>query len=1352
MENISHSLPKRSFSSNSNAAFTSHKSVYDDVFGGPPKFGLPTLAPRLEDYSEIFGGFHASRSSSIPLLHLPLIGDDSHQRFDVPTPCFDYSEVFGDFGGFAFTASFEDLIGHSSGGYDSSDDPWSPAQSGSLSDELDPLAGSDKSHRLSDGDVHQSESINQLNISYNKSSQRNMATVLTESSHVTNFSAIPGYTSSHYGSPASWKGEDEHCSVHVNDDLNNSKEFVGRVTEEKYCKGLSNPLPNDFNTHGNDFNPLGKHVNSTSVRDKPFVTVSDISLRTKPSRLPPPSRPPPALVVKNGECERSNSKLKASKSYAFDRVADDSTSFFDVEVDAATSVGDRENGSRNVEVKHGSTKESIDRKDTWDHSVMQLGEQINKTIRVSSNSEDEKMVQSRGKETAVSAHVLEDRIGSRKGTEKTSRSQDLEYHDHMAGNFSGVVAWREAKEYFEVIEENISRQAFDTVEGCDTLMQHVNQNNYGHQMTTYYGAFNKKGDDKKFEETKEDPERNQPEMKGEHCDWGIMLQKEKPNGRLSNQMEFEEKVILNKLACICDLDMVIPENFQLLGEREMLNGNMSAVEDKQKLRASHKAMDIEKSFVDPQLTKQNSGKHKQNILGEECQRRLEEVEGAEPTYIVKERTEAEEIEKQTGGTSGIRNENKLKQTHELKEKWMILKEAKKHGESGQNSYIDAGHEKGGVEQLSSEVDEDKERLSEAGKKRVNELTFNEALEQVGKDKENKLIYEREEIKERNGDASRTEENDLRFRMAEAEAGDSGEAFARRDTMGLSRDGLLEELSRHAEEIEPIDRTVHEAEVKWDMDDHVLIKEVQLNVFDGECKHDEAIASKVSWKHDNIEMPEVAQAEFSAEGNSQLKTEPNSIIYDTQAGVCDSLLKGKLNRFSKSKDELQDGRTCNATNNSVESPSLPKQMIGSNICGRGMGVSCVMPEKPSSVLELEPGKIMSTEDDEGQKVKEIQFISKRVDIRDSFIPCQVIRESLVNGRKVEDASSPADQSDDTLCSMNNATCLRDKNFKENLATRNQKVGDRIRRQTELENERMRKMEEEREREREREKDRMAVDKAALEAREKSYADARERAERAAVERATAEVRQRAMAGARERLERASMEARLRADRAAVDRATAEAWQRAAEKSMAEKTASYVHDRVERSVPDRFSASFRSVDTRQTSLSSDLHFQSTGISNVLRDSYSSVHVGADGESTQRCKARLERYRRTAERAANALAEKNRRDLLAQREREERNRVAEALDAEVKRWSNGKEGNLRALLSTLQYILGPDSGWQPVPLTEVITSAAVKRAYRKATLCVHPDKLQQRGATIQQKYICEKVFDLLKEAWNKFNSEEH
>ncbi|GMH06300.1 hypothetical protein Nepgr_008140 [Nepenthes gracilis] len=319
--------------------------------------------------------------------------------------------------------------------------------------------------------------------------------------------------------------------------------------------------------------------------------------------------------------------------------------------------------------------------------------------------------------------------------------------------------------------------------------------------------------------------------------------------------------------------------------------------------------------------------------------------------------------------------------------------------------------------------------------------------------------------------------------------------------------------------------------------------------------------------------------------------------------------------------------------------------------------------------------------------------------------------------------------------------------ENFTSEEEKA-DRLKKEKELENERLRKLEEDREREREREKDRMAVDIATHEIHERACSGARERAERAAVERATAEVRQRGMAEARKRLESAcaearekstadkvSAEARLRAERAAVERATLEARERAIEKAMAERATSVAREQVERSVSDKFSSSSRDMGMRQSS-----SFCNT-------DKFEA----AGGESAKRCKARLERHCRTAERMSMALAEKNRRDLLAQREQEERNRLAETLDADIKRWSTSKEGNLRALLSTLQYILGPDSGWQPIPLTEVITAAAVKKAYRKATLCVHPDKLQQRGASIQQKYICEKVFDLLKGAWNKFNSEE-
>ncbi|KAK1422252.1 hypothetical protein QVD17_25232 [Tagetes erecta] len=233
------------------------------------------------------------------------------------------------------------------------------------------------------------------------------------------------------------------------------------------------------------------------------------------------------------------------------------------------------------------------------------------------------------------------------------------------------------------------------------------------------------------------------------------------------------------------------------------------------------------------------------------------------------------------------------------------------------------------------------------------------------------------------------------------------------------------------------------------------------------------------------------------------------------------------------------------------------------------------------------------------------------------------------------------------------------------------------------------------ERERERIKLAVDRAIREARERAFA----------------EVRQRVIADTQEKITKASIDkisaqSKLKAERALVERATAEARQRALEKAM-------------------------KISEPKTQTSS------TSQTNT--------------ESALRSKAKLEKHNRIMERAAKALAEKEKRDLLAFREQAERNRLAEHLDADIKRWSTGKEGNLRALLSTLQYILGADSGWQPVSLTEIITTGAVKKAYRKATLCVHPDKLQQRGASIQQKYICEKVFDLLKAAWNRFNSEE-
>lgn len=92
---------------------------------------------------------------------------------------------------------------------------------------------------------------------------------------------------------------------------------------------------------------------------------------------------------------------------------------------------------------------------------------------------------------------------------------------------------------------------------------------------------------------------------------------------------------------------------------------------------------------------------------------------------------------------------------------------------------------------------------------------------------------------------------------------------------------------------------------------------------------------------------------------------------------------------------------------------------------------------------------------------------------------------------------------------------------------------------------------------------------------------------------------------------------------------------------------------------------------------------------------------------------------------------------------------LDEKIRLWSTGKEADIRLLLSSLHHILWSNSGWLPAPLSNIIETSHVKKAYQRARLCLHPDKLQQRGATLQQKYIAEKAFTILQDAWAAFVS---
>ncbi|KAJ6931388.1 hypothetical protein NC652_014781 [Populus alba x Populus x berolinensis] len=419
-------------------------------------------------------------------------------------------------------------------------------------------------------------------------------------------------------------------------------------------------------------------------------------------------------------------------------------------------------------------------------------------------------------------------------------------------------------------------------------------------------------------------------------------------------------------------------------------------------------------------------------------------------------------------------------------------------------------------------------------------------------------------------------------------------------------------------------------------------------------------------------------------------------------------------------------------------------------------------------DIKESAVIANHENSFESSQDGRWVDNGINTKASQQPCIFKGQGEVTEKSVEEE-------------LSQSTSKKEENCCKKLAMEEKECEDDLKKEVEEEKKHLRKKEKVKEGEVEREKERIVVERAIREARERAFADARERA---AIERAAAEAHQRSKAEVRERLEKApseannksaaekaSSEAKLKAERAAVERATAEARQRALEKALSEKAAFEARNQAEKSTAERLSSISKA--NGMNSRASDKQYNDPGPSSSSRYPGSSNHGesanGGNGESAQRSKATLERHQRTAERAAKALAEKNMRDLLAQKEQAERNRLAETLDADVKRWSSGKERNLRALLSTLQYvcrnlsactrhimcydfpILGPDSGWQSIPLTELVSSTAVKKAYRKATLFVHPDKLQQRGASIQQKYICEKVFDLLKDAWNKLSAEE-
>uniref|UniRef100_A0AAR2IKG5 Auxilin n=1 Tax=Pygocentrus nattereri TaxID=42514 RepID=A0AAR2IKG5_PYGNA len=105
------------------------------------------------------------------------------------------------------------------------------------------------------------------------------------------------------------------------------------------------------------------------------------------------------------------------------------------------------------------------------------------------------------------------------------------------------------------------------------------------------------------------------------------------------------------------------------------------------------------------------------------------------------------------------------------------------------------------------------------------------------------------------------------------------------------------------------------------------------------------------------------------------------------------------------------------------------------------------------------------------------------------------------------------------------------------------------------------------------------------------------------------------------------------------------------------------------------------------------------------------------------------------------------IAEMRKEEMAKEMDPEKLKILDWIEGKERNIRALLSTMHTVLWEgETRWKPVGMADLVTPEQVKKVYRKAVLVVHPDKAT--GEPYEQ--YAKMIFMELNDAWSEFESQ--
>uniref|UniRef100_A0A8C4I035 Cyclin-G-associated kinase n=1 Tax=Dicentrarchus labrax TaxID=13489 RepID=A0A8C4I035_DICLA len=105
------------------------------------------------------------------------------------------------------------------------------------------------------------------------------------------------------------------------------------------------------------------------------------------------------------------------------------------------------------------------------------------------------------------------------------------------------------------------------------------------------------------------------------------------------------------------------------------------------------------------------------------------------------------------------------------------------------------------------------------------------------------------------------------------------------------------------------------------------------------------------------------------------------------------------------------------------------------------------------------------------------------------------------------------------------------------------------------------------------------------------------------------------------------------------------------------------------------------------------------------------------------------------------------IAEMRRQEITKDIDPLKLQILDWIEGKERNIRALLSTLNTVLWEgETRWKPVGMADLVTPDQVKKYYRKAVLIVHPDKATGKP----YEHYAKMIFMELNDAWSEFENQ--